>query len=540
MSLTVADCLKLPSLRNCTVVAGKSGLSHVVNNASVLEVFDNTVFENSLVVNNGDMLLTSFAAIKDNYELQCDNIRKLYETGDAALVIYYVGIYLKEIHPSLIETADRLGLPLLVMPENRQDCFYDEVLGEVYEALFRERNRTRDFMDNIISQVSRLPENRRNIATLLRLISDSLKCTVLLSDTSMNNVSISKWPFANSITADEICALHENSSRQEEYLVTTTYNGMPINIFCVPFTAFEYRNFSVYVADDFFTLTLDDVYKIVEILQLFSKLWDLDTENILHNALVPAILEGDEEKMYQISAKLGININAINALMIFRPNFGQVDLKDQHHIMRNMIKEIKSYSKAMNKEIIVDTYGLYIVCFFVYSTSRITDNEYLCALTESMKQIYNNYTLSFFPNDDNVEDVQKTYRLYTENISYAAKIFPHKKQFSYGDILFAKQCYDMLTNKDENYRICQNILKPLLENNDNLLLLETLSVYHLDADCEIKKTSEMLYVHRNTVQYRLGRVRDITNFRSEDKLQSHLMYLAIAAYRLEKSLTPVI
>ena len=143
--------------------------------------------------------------------------------------------------------------------------------------------------------------------------------------------------------------------------------------------------------------------------------------------------------MYQISAKLGININAINALMIFRPNFGQVDLKDQHHIMRNMIKEIKSCSKAMNKEIIVDTYGLYIVCFFVYSTSRITDNEYLCALTESMKQIYNNYTLSFFPNDDNVEDVQKTYRLYTENISYAAKIFPHKMQFSYGDILFAKQ-----------------------------------------------------------------------------------------------------
>ena len=57
-------------------------------------------------------------------------------------------------------------------------------------------------------------------------------------------------------------------------------------------------------------------------------------------------------------------------------------------------------------------------------------------------------------------------------------------------------------NKDENYRICQNILKPLLESNDNHLLLETLSVYHLDADCEIKKTSEVLYIHRNTVQYR--------------------------------------
>lgn len=37
MSVTVADLLKLPSLRNAEVVAGKQGLNRIVTSVSVLE-----------------------------------------------------------------------------------------------------------------------------------------------------------------------------------------------------------------------------------------------------------------------------------------------------------------------------------------------------------------------------------------------------------------------------------------------------------------------------------------------------------------------
>lgn len=116
----------------------------------------------------------------------------------------YVGIFLDEIHPSLIETADRLGFPLLVMPEKRMDCFYREVLYDVYNVIFHARNKEKDLINNIVALVSRLPENRKNLANLLRLISDFLKCAVLLSDTVMNNVCLSKWPASNDITAADI------------------------------------------------------------------------------------------------------------------------------------------------------------------------------------------------------------------------------------------------------------------------------------------------------------------------------------------------
>lgn len=536
MSITVEECLKLPSLRSGRVIAGDGGLSNIVSSVTVLEVVDNMIFDFGKPIKNSDMVLTSFYTIKDDPKAQRDHIEYMYNSGDACVVIYYVGIFIKELDPSVIDMGNKLHFPIIIMPENRTDFFYNEVIGDVYEAIFRERSNNNDFIDTIATMVSRLPENRKNIATLMRLISDNLKCTFLLSDASLNNVCLSKWPISNEITADSISSLYESGTATSEYCVETSHNGMPLRIFCVPFSAFEYRNFSIYAADDFGRLTLDDMYRVVELLQIFSKLWELDSNNILANALVPAIVEGDEEKMYNVSAKLGIDINAINTAIIIRPAFDHQDTREQLHTMRKLIRAIKDCTDTYQKEIIIDTYGIYIICFIVYASSIESDNEYIEEMIEAMDQIDKDYTVAFFPNDDNARDVRRTYLLYSEYIPHVVEIFPHKKKISYGDLMFAKHCYDMAVEKSEEYRICRNILKPLLESDTNRELLETLAVYYLDADCEVKKTSQLLFVHRNTIQYRLSKIRAITNFRIDDQLESYLMYTAIACWRLNPSL----
>lgn len=532
MSITVEDCLKLPSLRRSRVIAGRKGLSNLVNSVTVLEVVDSVAFDFGKPIKNSDMVLTSFYTIKDDPKAQCDHIDYMCHTGDACLVIYYLGVFMKEIHPSVIEMADKLNFPVILMPEGRTDCFYNEVIGEVHEAIFRDLSSSNDFIDTIASLVSRLPENRKNISTLMRLISDNLKCTFLLSDTSLNNVCLSTWPASNEITADVISSLYENAATTAEYCVDTSYHDMPIRVFCVPFSAFEYRNFSIYAADDFGRLTLDDMYRVIELLQIFSKLWELDSNNILENALVPAIVEGDEKKMYNLAAKLGIDIDAINTAIIIRPVFDHDSTKEQINTMRRLIRAVKDSASSFNKEIIIDTYGLYIICFIVYASTMESDNEYLEEMTKVMDTIIPQYTIAFFPNDDNVQDVRKTYLLYTEYIPHVIEIFPCKKKLSYGDLMFAKHCHDMIKEKNEDYRICRNVLRPLLESDDCGELLKTLAVYYLDADCEVKKTAKLLYIHRNTVQYRLNKIRTITNFKTDDHLDSYLMYTAIACWRL--------
>ncbi len=532
MSITIADCLKLPSLRSCRVIAGERGLDHIVNSATVLEVFDCSTFDVAQPVNNSDLMLTSFASIKDDYAMQCRHIENMYQSGDAGLIIYYVGIYLDRIHPSLIETADRLGFPLLLMPENRMDCFYNEVLREVYELLLRDKNRSSSLIDNIASLVGRLPENRKNLSTLLRLISDHLKCTVFLADIALNNVAMSKWPVYNDITAEEIFHLYESMADVNEPFIETDCRGVRMRIFCVPFTAFEYRNFSIYAADESLTLTLGDMYHVIEVLQVFSKLWDMDESNILENTLVPAIIEGDDDKLRSATARLGIDLAAINTAVIIRPDFGDMETKLRLHLMRDMIKRLKECSASLNKEIIADTYGIYIICYIIYSHREDGDLHYVDELISGLDEIYDRYTISVFPNDTLLKDVRKTYQLYTMYIPHVTKIFPMKKELSYGDLLLSQNCLEMLENKTEEYRICRIILLPLLKDPDGEELLHTLAVYYLDAGGEVKKTASLLYLHRNTVKYRLGKIGDIINFDASDTTSAYLLYKAIACWRL--------
>lgn len=130
MAVTVADLLKLPSLRNAEVVAGKGGLQKIVSSISVLESVDPEVLNDALFhndeFNGSEIVITSFINIKDDVELQCRNIRRHAEGGEVGLILYYVGVFMKDIDPRLIALANQLDFTLICMPRNRMDLRYSE------------------------------------------------------------------------------------------------------------------------------------------------------------------------------------------------------------------------------------------------------------------------------------------------------------------------------------------------------------------------------------------------------------------------------
>ena len=52
MSVTVADCLKLPSLREATLVAGAQGLNRSVSAVSVMEYPETVAITEEVMVGN--------------------------------------------------------------------------------------------------------------------------------------------------------------------------------------------------------------------------------------------------------------------------------------------------------------------------------------------------------------------------------------------------------------------------------------------------------------------------------------------------------
>lgn len=58
----------------------------------------------------------------------------------------------------------------------------------------------------------------------------------------------------------------------------------------------------------------------------------------------------------------------------------------------------------------------------------------------------------------------------------------------------------------------------------------------MDAGCEIKKTSQLLYIHRNTIPYRLNKIRSITGLHPSSLTSSWLLNITAACHRLAQSM----
>lgn len=124
MSVTVEDLLKLPSLLGAGVAAGRSGLKKVVTSISVLEYANPEMMNDALFPGDfygGEIAITGFINAREDVPLQLATIRRLYEGGEVGLILYYVGIFLKEIAPEVTALADELGFVLICMPKNRMD-----------------------------------------------------------------------------------------------------------------------------------------------------------------------------------------------------------------------------------------------------------------------------------------------------------------------------------------------------------------------------------------------------------------------------------
>lgn len=85
MSITVYDCLKLPSLHSGKVVAGKIGLDRIVSSVSVVEIPEE--HREIKVFNPNELSVSALYAVKDNPAAQCADNKESGGNGVAALVL---------------------------------------------------------------------------------------------------------------------------------------------------------------------------------------------------------------------------------------------------------------------------------------------------------------------------------------------------------------------------------------------------------------------------------------------------------------------
>lgn len=104
--------------------------------------------------------------------------------------------------------------------------------------------------------------------------------------------------------------------------------------------------------------------------------------------------------------------------------------------------------------------------------------------------------------------------------------------FSLEHVVFARQCQERIEQGERAVEEALRSLGPLHPGDAGAGLLSTLECFLLDAEMSVTRTAEQLYLHKNTVKYRLQRIADSLGFVPGDFPQTMPLYAACALNRL--------
>ena len=90
-----------------------------------------------------------------------------------------------------------------------------------------------------------------------------------------------------------------------------------------------------------------------------------------------------------------------------------------------------------------------------------------------------------------------------DNIKTACILYPHQSIFTQHELRFAENCRKIIDDGEAGLRKSTQILAPLMQDEAGKDVLDTLTAFLLDCQGNILETANQLFVHKNTVKYRI-------------------------------------
>ncbi len=524
MAVTVADLLKLPSLRNAEVVAGKGGLQKIVSCISVLESVDPEALNDKLFhndeFNGSEIVITSFINIKDDVKLQCRNIQRLAEGGEVGLILYYVGVFMKDIDPQLIALADSLDFTLICMPRNRIDLRYSEVICEVVEAIYKDQASGVSMVVELLERVSRLPQHQRTVDTVLKMLSDRIRATVILTDAEGNVLNEAAWPRALSGLHVYLKGLPPPKIQGKPEAFPYLPGGM---FYKAQINSESGQGMELFIVRENKPLIGAMYQQAVEIVQLAVSLWSQQHDRIVISELVKAIMKDEPMKMRRLADLFQIDVASIHAMWIVTPdNENQVFSSESADMVRQLAKQ---YCKTSFADVYEDC-----LVIFMDGPRLLRDADVLREVL--LAQLPGSNILTMFRN---LKDTTAVREAYLSNRDYAGdikKIFPGRICFSGAEIFFTKDCRKRIAQGEAAVAEVLSQLSLLKGEREAEELKRTLAVYLLDTGCGLAETAQRLYLHKNTIKYRLKCMSDRFGYRVGTMPASTGLYEAVALERI--------
>lgn len=524
MSVSVNEALSLEIFKNAKVVAGHKGLDNKISFVDVIEVpdFANWIKKNTL-------LLTTAFATQKNEDKFIELVNTVVETGAAALGIK-VGRFIDAIPEKVLIIANQLNFPIIVLP---LEVAYSDIINSIFTSILNKQTTLLRLGDELHQHLNKM----LLVGGGLNAVVDTLR-QVINKPIFIENHNGDLLAF--SATEDDLnvyISLTESRKLERENFEVmkgespTLIKNSSVNQILVPILAGRkiYGLLVILLKEDDIEEFIMEAGKrsaTVAALEIMKEKAIFETEIRLQRDFIDELLSGWEDDEYSLIKRarefgwditkefmvLKIDIENTRKKRASKIN-SKHDAQEEKIEIYNLIKKVIKSNKI--SPIIAQLRDCFVVILDVSNCLNETSISFTERMSGEIRQCIENH----FPNicltfgiGRPVKQIQKFNQSYQEasqalrigkmvwgkgQIYNIEEMGVYRLLFSHKDTESLKEFYNEWLERLVQY-----------EKNTGTDLVQTLEQYY-NCNTNVMLTAEKLYIHRNTLNYRLKRIKEI-------------------------------
>ena len=494
--LTVKDFLEMPGFTEFKILAGKKGLNRRITSVNVIDAPDNDIF-----FKGGELLLTAAYIMKDDPFMLKDIIEKVAKLNVAALAIK-LERFLWVLPPEVVETAEKLDFPLLLLPGNFP---FVDIIKPVFEEIIDRQVVQLRFSENVHQSFTELVLKGATAQEIINTLSGIIHKEIVYDNSYFEElIATPGLSLAGDTVSETLGQL-----RQENTSYPIKMDGCHFGYLIVmPRQAENNRNrgdFAEIAIEHALTVLKLDIQKHISQAQVESKYRDEFIQDLLLNNFTSLEQVQAKEALYHWHFAHGLQA------FVFEVE------DDLNAFARNRIHDIfaaiRRQINAVYPSAVYTNFTKRIICLLEPSQERNTVfgkqlNVFLAEVINHVQQKFQcalyvgvgAYRADLLDVHHSYEEAQQALQIGKKTackICFYEQLGLFKLLASICDTRAAQELCERYLGRLSDY--------DKMHKSDLLHTLQCL----VQNDWNLKETAQALYIHYNTAKYRYSKIGEI-------------------------------
>lgn len=557
MSVTIQRILELPLFAGASVAAGQDGLDSPIESVNVMVKLPQQRLDNgsdasspdiSTWLSKNQMLFTTEHVITGNSTTTHQFLQQMHYAKCSGLVIK-ANNRLTNLPNSLLDISNQLSLPIIALPN---DSSLGEMMGQVLSIILNEKQVALERTFEIHRKFSRLFLNGASMSDVAQTLTGVIHHPILIQN---NRRQIVGWSAtarqratSTSFQAELLQLTVNHASTDNGLIYCMTEGGEKLGIYPIYSSGMFKGSIIVMHTDQTLNTPLMPLEQAAQIIAYESIKQDalLEGSNRLREEFFKELLENRLSSVEEI-LKRGEKYGLINAgqhwVVVVKPlshSFdGQSSLQMDHTQIEHLMNEIQAYLEAKHIKAISTTKSEHVVIILTSpqeTPSPEQEGEWiriLQQLQEHLEEGKDRWFISCGISNpaDQLDRLPRAYHEATQALRHSLTMKHEPFVVSYR----VQQVPDLIRLLPYNKlsEFYSSVLKRLsfTKNEESMELLQTLDIY-LQNNCNVKETANTMFLHRNTVFYRLNKCEALLNLSLKDPIDLLKLRMAIMIHHI--------